>query len=160
MEINEAYASLAAQLQKLLKGLSLADAHALADGSAKVVLLQPGSKIVSESATLELALKAVKNISDQDLEKIVGGGSSLKLVHKGGRVTYPVRHGEIAQEVSQLFTEDAIIKFLDADDRLKPADLKKIANELGINMPKDAKELPQMQTHIARSLIAFGITSR
>jgi hypothetical protein len=104
-------------------------------------------------------LKAVKTISDEDLERIAGGGSSLKLVHRGGKVTYPVRHGEIAQELSQLSTEDSVIKFLDADDRLKAADLKKIAFELGVNVPKDVKTIPQLQTHIARSLIAFGLTS-
>lgn len=157
MEINEAYLSLGSQLQKLLKGLSPGDARALADGTGKVVFLAPGTKVVTESAALELALKAVRTISDADLEKIAGGGSTLKVVHRGGRVTYPVRHREIAQEISQLATEDAIIKYLDADDRLKATDLKKIATELSLNMPKEFKEPAQMQTHIARSLIAFGV---
>jgi hypothetical protein len=160
MEINEAYVSLAGQFQKLLKGLSPADAQALASGTAKLALLLPGSKVVGESAVLDLALKAVKSVSDQDLEKIAGGGSSLKIVHKGGKVTYPVRHAEIANEISQLSTEDAIIKSLHNDERLKTTDLKKIAVELGVNMPKEFKDLSQMQTHIARSLIAFGGASR
>jgi len=56
-------------------------------------------------------LKALRTISDQDSEKIAGGGSSLTLVHRRGRVTYPVRHGEIAHEISQLGSEDAVIKF-------------------------------------------------
>ena len=53
-----------------------------------------------------------------------------------------------------------VIKFLDADDRLKATDLKKIATELGISVPRDAKTVPQLQTHIARSLIVFGGMSR
>jgi hypothetical protein len=72
-------------------------------------------------------------------------------------VTYPVNHAEIAEEVSRIEAEAAIIKFLDSDDRLKPADLRKIAVELGLTVPASVKARGDIEMYIARNLMAYGV---
>jgi hypothetical protein len=156
VRLNEAFASLFDKLHKVLRSLSPEDAEALAEGRAQLMVVRPGTRLVEEIPGLDLALRTLRTLSDEDRARLATGGSSLKLVHRGGKVLYPVNAGQVAVEVSRLTTEDAIIKFLDEDDRLKPADLRKVAKELGIALPGTAKTKAAIETYIARNLVSFG----
>jgi hypothetical protein len=61
------------------------------------------------------------------------------------------------RQASQLASEVAIVNFHSDDDRLKQADLRKIATALDITVPSSYKKSEDTIAHIARSLIAFGL---
>ena len=105
---------------------------------------------------IELALKAAQAVPAADIERARAGGSKFQLVHKKGKVVYPVDPVEVATQVSQFDSEDAIVKFLSDDDRLKAADLRKISSELGIDLPSKVRRADQLIAYIARSLSSFG----
>jgi hypothetical protein len=158
MELAEAYASLANQLAKLLKGLSPAQAEALATGQDRLVILTAGSRIIDTSPAIEMAVKAAQRLTAEQEEKLRQPGSSFKPVFKGGRVVYPVSIPDLVADVSKLRTEDEIIRYLDSDDRLKPSDLKKVAKELGVEVPPSAKDVSIIGAHIARSLASYRMS--
>jgi hypothetical protein len=155
MDTLEAYSALVGQLQKAVKGLKPDEAESLGEGASRLVVLHSTQRIVAEHPALDLALRALKTLTEQDLQRIAAGGSSFKIVHKGGRVSYPVDVAQVAQDVSDLGSEPEIIKYLDADERLTPAELKKVAGELGIVFPKGANKKDAMVAHMARSIVVF-----
>ena len=135
---------------------ALANTEAIAAGTAKIAVVRADQRVVEASPMVDLALKAARAAKPHDIERAASGGSSFKLAHKGGRVVYPVNVAELADDVSRLGSEDAIVKFLSEDGRLKAADLKKIGAELGIPTPSTVKKPEEIIAHIARSIVAFG----
>jgi hypothetical protein len=174
MEIIDAYVNLANQFQKTIKALSPTAALSLSTGESTLVVLAKGQRAVPDQAGLDtvlkaletiapehaqlvaaIAAKAIKSLTPTELEAAAAGSCSLKFARKGGKVTYPVNIAEVAREASEQASEDEIIKFLDADDRLKPGELRKIGTELGITFPAAVKQRDAMIAHIARSLVAL-----
>jgi hypothetical protein len=156
MELNQAMSKAFTQLAKLYGTLSPEDIAALADGAAKLTVVRSDERVVEWSPMVDLAIKAARGVNPSDVERAAAGGSKFQIVHRKGKVVYPVDAADVASQAAQFDSEDAIAKFLTADDRLKAADLKKISAELGIQLPPDARKPEQMIAHIARSLASFG----
>jgi hypothetical protein len=174
MEISDAYLNLVNQFQTTVKGLSPAGALSLATGESTLVVLAKGQRAVPDQAGLDtllkalesiapeharlvaaIAAKAIKSLTTDELEAAAAGGCSLKFARKGGKVAYPVNIAYVARDAAELASEDEVIKFLDADDRLKPAELRKVGTELGITFPTSVKQRDAMIAHIARSIAAL-----
>jgi len=61
---------------------------------------------------------------------------------------------EVATGVSELQTEDEIVRYLDADSRLTPAKLGLVAVGLRIDVPATVKSKPALQlVHIAQNAV-------
>jgi hypothetical protein len=144
---------------KVLSRLTAEELDMVERGTASLKLVRPGERVLAKSKALDAALKILGGLTAEDLGMIENRVASLKLVRRGGRIVYPVDHADVAEEVSRLESEAAIIKFLDSDDRLKPADLRKVATELGIVVPGSAKSKGDIETYIARHLMAYGMSA-
>lgn len=144
---------------KVLAGLTAEELDLIEHGASSLKLVGPGERIVPKSKALDSALKVLNALAADDLDMVERRTASLMLVRRGGRVVYPVNHTEIAEDVSRLESEAAIIKYLDSDDRLKPADLRKVGGELGVVVPGSMKDRANIETYIARNLAAYGVSA-
>jgi hypothetical protein len=73
-------------------------------------------------------------------------------VRKGGRVQYPLDLGDVASDVRQLASAEAIVKHLDSDTRLTAAKLKSLAYELNVEVPTKLRTKADIQFHLAQVL--------
>ena len=108
------------------------------------------------SAILAQLSKLVKDLDSEDLQRIASGETKLLLAPKGSKVVTPLVLGEVADEVRHAASESAVIKILDADSRLTPAVLKRLAAELNVALPPTVRAKPAIQLHIAQTVIADG----
>jgi hypothetical protein len=119
---------------------------------------------MSDSATVVAVFsqfaKAIKGLSDEEVQRIVTGETQIKLVPKGSTVTYPLDLPEIAAEIRTVGSEDEIVQILNRDNRLNAANLRKLADELNIDLPSSAKSKGPMQLHIAQSASAHWQRTR
>jgi len=144
---------------KAVNSLSPDDIGLIEQRGAALKLVRTTERVLPKSKALDAALRVLNGLTPDEVEMVERKAASLKLVRPHGKVVYPINHVEIAEEVSRLEPESAIIKYLDSDDRLKPADLRKIASELGIVVPASMKATGDMETYIARNLMAYGMSS-
>jgi hypothetical protein len=144
---------------KAVNKLGSDDVELIEKGEASLGFVRKDERVLAKSKVLDATLKLLNGLTPEEVEAVERRPASLKVVRAGGKVVYPISHSAIAEEISRLPTESAIIKHLDSDDRLKPADLRRIATELGIAIPKSMKERGDMETYIARNLMSYGMTS-
>jgi hypothetical protein len=101
--------------------------------------------ILSQVATL------VKKLGQEDLEKFASGEWKLFLGPKGSKLIVPLDLPDLASQVRELGSQDEIVRLLDADSRLTPTVLKKLAEELNIAVPATVRSKGATQLHIAQS---------
>jgi hypothetical protein len=106
------------------------------------------------AAILSQLSKLVKGLDEDQLQKIADGETTILFVPRGSKAVKPLILSDVADEVRHAATESTVIKILDADSRLTPAVLKKLAAELNITLPTTVKNKPAIQLHIAQSIIA------
>ena len=113
---------------------------------------------MSDSAAFAAVLgqlsKLVKDLDSEALQRIASGETKLVLVPRGSKVVTPLVLSEVAAEIRHAPSESAIIKILDADSRLTPANLRKLASEMNVSLPTSVKTKAAIQLHIAQTVIA------
>jgi hypothetical protein len=152
-EFGDVASALLAQVTKLVKGMSDDDMKRVASGEAKLVLVQPGTRVVDHSPALDQALKFLQKLNADDLHQLDERLVRLVLLRKGDTVQTHLDPAEIATRVAELQTEDEIVRFLDADSRLTAAKLRLVAAELRIDVPATVKSKSAMQLHIAQQAV-------
>jgi hypothetical protein len=152
-EFGDVASQVVGQVGKLLKGMSEDDVKRVASGETKVALIPPGRRVLDYTPALDAALKFLQKLTPEDLHQLEEKLVRLELLRKGDTVQRFLDVAEIATRVSQLDTEDEIVRYLDADSRLTPAKLKLVARELRIDVPPSVKSKPALQLHIAQNAV-------
>jgi hypothetical protein len=152
-EFGDVTSAVLAQLGRLTKGMSDEDMKRVASGEAKLVLLQPGTRVVEHSPALEQTLKFLQKLGPDELHQLNERLLRLALLRKGDSVLTYLDPSEIATRVAELQTEDEIVRYLDADSRLTGPKLKLVAAELRIDVPAAVKSKPALQLHIAQQTL-------
>jgi hypothetical protein len=125
----------------------------VASGETKVALVPPGRQVLEYTPALDAALKFLQKLAPGDLHQLEQKLVRLELLRKGDTVQRFLDIAEIASRVSELGTEDEIVRYLDADSRLTAAKLKLVAAELRIDVPAAVKSKPALQFHIAQNAV-------
>jgi hypothetical protein len=104
------------------------------------------SMLLSQLASL------VKGLSTDEIDGIVTKQTKLMLLPKGSKVVQPLSLSDVAEDVRRLSEQEKVIALLDGDKRLTLAVLRKLADELNVEMPTAIKTKPAAQLHIARTI--------
>lgn len=149
-EIGDVTATLLGHLVKIVKGMSDEDVKRVASGESKLVLLRPRERVLDYTPVVDQTLKALQKLSAEELQQLEDRRGRVAFLRKDDKVVSPLDPREVAARVSELRTEDEIVRFLDADSRLTAPKLKLIAAELDIEVPSTVKSKPALQLHIAQ----------
>jgi hypothetical protein len=143
------------QLNKLVKSLMPDQITNLVSGTAKIVVLNPGQKVVDPLPGLEDALKKLKAASPEEVAQLTDGSLKVRLLPRGARVTPLVNLTDIAVEVRALRSVDDILLALEAR-RLDLQKLRRLADELNVLLPDGRLTTPSARTHIAQKVAAYN----
>lgn len=152
-QIADVASALLAQLAKLVKSISDDQIKLVAAGESKLVLLPPGHRVVEASAALNMALKVTNQMTAEELQQVEDRQARIVLLPKGAKINHPLDPVEVAAQVAKLTSEAEIVRFLDADSRLTPPKLKKVAAEMNVVVPPSVRTKAALQLHIAQNAV-------
>lgn len=152
-ESAEALSVLLTQLSKVVRTLSEHDIKRVASGEIKPVLVAPGQRIVETTLAVTNALRAVSQLTPEQLQQLEDRQGKLTFLPKGAKIDFPLDLVEAVADIAKFTTEEEVVRYLDADSRLNPTNLKKLATEMNVTIPSTVKTKSQLQLHIAERAI-------